>query len=102
MSRQTSGTRKRDTDLLHELDDGIRKELRTRVAELLERDEARIRVPQDTVTIPAGRASADQHHPTHSETLRGHNSTRAAAKHSPWNDLAALERAPEELLDVLV
>ena len=52
MSRQTSGTRKRDTDLLHELNDGIRKELRTRVAELLERDEARIRVPQDTVAIP--------------------------------------------------
>ena len=39
--------------LLDELDDGIRKKLGPCVAEFLERDEARIRVPENTVAVTA-------------------------------------------------
>ena len=39
--------------LLDELDDGIRKKFGPRVAEFLERDEARIRVPENTVAVTA-------------------------------------------------
>ena len=39
--------------LLDELDDGIRKKFGPCVAEFLERDETRIRVPENTVAITA-------------------------------------------------
>ena len=41
------------TYLLDELDDGIRKKFGPCVAEFLERDETRIRVPENTVAVTA-------------------------------------------------
>lgn len=42
---------KAESDLFHELNDGVGEQIRTSVTELLESHEARIWVPENTMTI---------------------------------------------------
>ena len=79
------------TNLLDKLDNGVGKKLGACIAELLEGDEARIRVAEDTVAVSA-------------PMKRRQNICLGVRLNNylPGHDLAALESPPEELLDVLV
>ena len=79
------------TNLLDKLDNGVGKKLGACIAELLEGDEARIRVAEDTVAVSA-------------PMKRRQNICLGVRLNNylPGHDLAALESPPEELLNVFV
>ena len=78
--------------LLDELDDRVSQKSGASIAELLESDEARVRAPEHTVTITEDGELVVSSHGTHAEYIVG----------SPRDNLATLQRPPEEVLDVVM